>query len=100
MNNLFKNSKKVKLDDNYTLEHDGYSGIVLVFEEERIRTKKDETEEKYMFSDKWYAPNLSQILKIYTDQKQIILPTVEEMLEVQKQVLSVLEDFRTKYKNW
>ncbi|MFN7339799.1 MAG: hypothetical protein ACK5VI_01810 [Opitutia bacterium] len=100
MNNLFKNSKKVKLDDNYTLEHDGYSGIVLVFEEERIRTKKDETEEKYMFSDKWYFPRVSMALEQYVKEKQIILPTVEEMLEVQKQVLEILQNFEKNFKNW
>jgi hypothetical protein len=31
---------------------------------------------------------------------QIILPTVEEMLEVQKQVLEILQNFEKNFKNW
>lgn len=64
------------------------------------RKNKEGVETEYTAEEKFYFPRVSMALEQYVKEKQIILPTVVEMLEVQKQVLAVLEDFKTKYANW
>lgn len=100
MNNLFREQKKVILDENFYLLSDGASGLVLVKHYPAKRKNKEGVETDYTAEDKFYAPNVAQILDRYVREKQVILPEVSEMLEVQKQVLTILEDFRTKFKNW
>jgi hypothetical protein len=100
MNNLFKTKKRIDLDDNFYLLSDSDSGLVLVKHFPAKRKNKEGIETEYTAEDKWYFPRVSMALEQYVKEKQIILPTVVEMLEVQKQVLSVLKDFRTNYKNW
>ena len=65
MNKAFKNTQKIVLDDKFYLEPDQFKGLVLVFNEERTRTKKDGTEEQYVFEDRYYHPSLSQTLRKY-----------------------------------
>lgn len=100
MNNCFKTKNKIILDDNFYLLSDSDSGIVLVKHYPATRTNKDGVETEYIAEEKFYAPNVAQILERFVREKQVILPEVSEMLEVQKQVLSILEDFKTKYSNW
>ena len=49
MNEVFTkmNSERIELTDGYVLLPDSFNGIVLQRETEKIRTKKDKTEEKY-----------------------------------------------------
>lgn len=100
MNNLFKQKAKVVLDDNWYMTSDSDSGIVLVKHYPATRKNKEGFETEYTAEDKWYFPRVSQALEQYCKEKQVILPSVVEMLEVQKQVLAILEDFRDKYSNW
>lgn len=74
MNEIFKNNNpnKIILDKLYSLQPDGFRGLVLVFEEERTRkkldskTKKETGEsEQYIFTEKYYYPKLSQSLTKY-----------------------------------
>jgi len=100
MNLLFKQKAKVEIDSNFYLETDGFSGVCLVqhFPAKRKNKKGEETD--YTKEERFYYPNVALALRKYTDLKQIVLPTVEEMLEVQKQIAQVLENFEKKYKNW
>jgi hypothetical protein len=100
MNNIFKQKGKVKIDDNFYLETDNFSGVCLVQHFPAKRKNKEGEETDYTKEERFYYPTVGLALKKYTDLKQIVLPTVEEMLKVQEQILSVLEDFSTKYKNW
>lgn len=100
MNKIFKNTGKVKIDETFHLETDGFSGVVLVQKIPSIRKNKEGEGVQYIKEDKWYFPTVALALKKYTDLNQILLPTVEEMLEVQKQILNIFEDFRKNYKNW
>ena len=100
MNNLFKTKKRIDLCESFYLLSDSDSGLVLVKHYPAKRKNKDGIETEYTAEDRFYAPNVAQILDRYVREKQVILPEVSEMLEVQKQVLAVLEDFRTKFKNW
>jgi hypothetical protein len=94
MNEVFKKSKNIILDDKYSLEPDGFKGITLVFSELRKRTKKDETEEMYTFEDRWYYPKLSQVLKKYLSLKQMEAGSLEELLSKVIEVESIIEQFK------
>ena len=54
----------MKLDDNYLLVYDE-SNVVLRYEENRIRIKKDMTKEPYLFNEDRYYPNVKTALKAY-----------------------------------
>ena len=54
----------MKLDDNYLLVYDE-SNVVLRYEENRIRIKKDKTKEPYLFNEDRYYPNVKTALKAY-----------------------------------
>lgn len=99
-NNLFKTKAKVEIDTNFYLTTDNESGVCLVKHYPATRKNKEGAETEYTAEERFYYPTVAQSLERYVREKQIILPSVVEMLEVQKQVLSVLEDFRTKYRNW
>ena len=54
----------MKLDENYLLVYDE-SNVVLRYEENRVRIKKDETKEPYLFNEDRYYPNVKTALKAY-----------------------------------
>ena len=54
----------MKLDENYLLVYDE-SNVVLRYEENRIRIKKDMTKEPYLFNEDRYYPNVKTALKAY-----------------------------------
>lgn len=56
----------MKIDNNYSANSDTY-GWTLTFSEERERTKKDETKERYTFEDHTYHGTLKQCLLKYLD---------------------------------
>ena len=100
MNNIFKKKDKVEIDSNFHLETDTFSGVCLVKSFPAKRKNKEGEETDYTATERFYYNTVAQALEKYVELKQIILPEISEMLEVQKQVLSILEDFKTKYKNW
>lgn len=99
-NNIFKHGAKVEIDSNYYLESDSYNGVILVEHYPAVKKNKDREEVKYTKFDKWYFPTISQSLNKYQKLKQIILPSVKEMLEVQKETLEILKRFEKNFKNW
>lgn len=97
MNEVFKKRKtdKIILDDKFHLVSDTFKGIVLVFEEERTRTKKDTQEtEKYTFVDKWYHLKLSQVLENYLKQTTLKATSIEELKEIVLRVEKAIEKFK------
>ena len=99
-NNLFKKVDKVELDSNFYLESDGSWGVSLVQHYPAKRTNKKGEETDYTATERYYYTTVAQALEKYVNLKQIILPEVSEMLEIQKQVLVILEYFKKNYKNW
>ena len=97
MNKIFKNAEKVEIDSNFYLETDGFRGVVLVHHFPATRKNKEGEEVQYIKEEKTYHATVAQALKKYTDLNQIILPTVGEMLEVQKQILGVLKKFYNEF---
>ena len=110
-NNLFKQSKKeiVKLDEFYSLNNDGFSGVILLFQEPRKREKEIKINNKkvktgeiedYIYEERFFYPNVYLSLKKYVELSQTQpTKTVEEILEVCKKINETLEEFK-KYKNW
>ena len=91
MDEVFKklNSDRIELDERYSLEPDGFRGLVLVLEEKRVREKVDaktkkktgETEE-YIYTDKWYHPKLSQSLSKYLQLTASEAKSTEELRDI------------------
>ena len=54
----------IKLDNNYNLRNNNIHGVELVFEETRTRkSKKDDSEQEYTYSETQYYPNPISALK-------------------------------------
>lgn len=101
MNDLFKKTKtdRFQLDENYFLESDGYHGLTLIFEEPRMKKKKDGSgEEEYLYTDKWYYPRVSSVLQKYLELVTKDTKSVEELrdvvLRVEKKIDSIKELWR------
>ena len=99
-NNIFKTKSKVELSANFHLETDGYFGVCLVKSFPATRKNKDGKEKEYTAEERFYYNTLAQALEKYVDFRQIISPEVKEMLEVQKETLEILKQFKEQYKNW
>jgi hypothetical protein len=101
MNDLFKKAKtdRFQLDENYFLESDGFHGLTLVFEETRMKKKKDGSgEEEFLYTDKWYYPRISMVLQKYLELVTKETKSVEELkdviLRVEKKIDSIKELWR------
>jgi len=99
-NNIFKTKDKVEIDSNFHLETDTFSGVCLVKSFPATKTNKDNKQVEYTATEKFYFNTVAQALERYMELKQVILPSIVEMLEVQKEVAEVLKEFKEKYKNW
>mgnify|MGYP003404039578 CR=1 FL=1 len=84
MNEIFKakGMDKIVLCENYYLEPDNFKGLVLVFHEQRTKTKKDDTTESYLFEDRFYYPKLSQTLDKYLILKQTKAKDIEDLKDI------------------
>ena len=100
MNNLFKTVGKIDLDDNHYLESDSSWGISLVQHYPAKRTNKKGEIVEYTAEERFYYPTVAQALDKFVFLRQIVLPEVSEMLEIQKETLAILKEFKEKFKNW
>ena len=100
MNNIFKHKDRVDLSENHYLESDSYKGVVLVQHFPAQRTNKKGETVEYTAEERFYYPTLAQALDKFVSLRQIVLPEVSEMLEVQKETLVILKEFKELYKNW
>ena len=100
MNNIFKHKDRVDLGENHYLESDSYKGVVLVQHSPAKRTNKKGETVEYTAEERFYYPTLAQALDKFVSLRQIVLPEVSEMLEIQKETLYILKEFKEKYKNW
>ena len=100
MNNIFKHKDRVDLGENHYLETDSYKGVVLVQHFPAQRTNKKGETVEYTAEERFYYPTLAQALDKFVSLRQIVLPEVSEMLEIQKETLGILKEFKELYKNW
>ena len=99
-NNIFKHKDRVDLSENHYLESDSYKGVVLVQHFPAQRTNKKGETVEYTAEERFYYPTLAQALDKFVSLRQIVLPEVSEMLEIQKETLGILKEFKEFYKNW
>lgn len=71
----------ITLDEHFTIESETNGGCALVFRQKRIRTKKDETEEEYIFESADYFPTVKDCLIKYSDYYVRDAKDVKEVLE-------------------
>ena len=84
MNEVFKklNSERIELTDGYVLLPDSFNGIVLQRETEKIRRKKNETEEKYIHIETIYQPTVSQTLTRYLQLTASEAKSIEQLKDI------------------
>ena len=99
-NNIFKHKDRVDLSGNHYLESDSYKGVVLVQHFPAQRTNKKGETVEYTAEERFYYPTLAQALDKFVSLRQIVLPEVSEMLEIQKETLDILKEFKEKFRNW
>ena len=97
---MFKHKDRVDLSEHYYLESDSYKGVVLVQHSTAKRTNKKGETVEYTAEERFYYPTLAQALDKFVSLRQIVLPEVSEMLEIQKETLGILKEFKELYKNW
>ena len=107
MNNVFKNKNRIDLEEGFYLTPDGFRGIVLNVETEKTRKKIDKEtkkptgeEEQYVDIENYYFPVLGMALKKYVELSQNSAKNLEEVIEKTDKILTVVEEFKTKYKNF
>lgn len=109
MNNVFKKASEIALDENYSITTDGDTGVRLVSRKVKLRPKvitengkkiRTKEKEEYVAEDGWWFLTLGAAIEKYIDDSQKSTKTIEELLEVSKRLMEVVDDFRTKYKNW
>ena len=99
-NKIFKHKDRVDLTEHYYLTSDSFRGIVLVEHFPAKRTNKKGETVEYTAEERFYYPTLAQALDKFVALRQIVLPEVSEMLEIQKETLGILKEFKELYKNW
>ena len=99
-NKIFKHKDRVDLSENHYLESDSYKGVVLVQHFPAQRTNKKGETVEYTAEERFYYPTLAQALDKFVSLRQIVLPEVSEMLEIQKETLAILKQFKEKFRNW
>jgi len=77
MNKAFTKRKEIVLDENYKIVPDSDSGVILVFNENRIKEKiiKEGGKEintglfeNYIFTEKLYYPRIAQAFRYYASK--------------------------------
>lgn len=101
MNNILKKEKSIELDANYSIETDGCNGLSLIFKEERERTNKlSKEKEKFVFVDRLYFNTIGQLLYKYIQLSQNKSKDLKDIVDNTNKILSIVQDFIDKYKNW
>jgi len=103
MNEIFKQSKKTRIDlqEDFFITTDSFKGICLVNHFPATRkNKKTEKEEPYIQEVKYYYPTVGQALKKYVELSQNSAKNLEEIIEKTDKILKVVDEFKEKYRNW
>lgn len=91
----------IKIDKNYSIEPDGFKGVVLIHEYSKEVKKKDGKVVTQDFSDKWYYPSPDQALRKWMEltSAEVNLESVENFLkDISEKLDKVYEGFKNN--NW
>jgi methionine salvage enolase-phosphatase E1 len=84
----------MRLSKNYRIVNEE-SNTILQFHEDRVKTKKDGTQEPYEFVDNYFYPNLKSALKAYVNKAVGDCKQVKEVLkkisELEDQITNLLK---------
>ena len=69
----------IKLNENYRIERDSYSWTLIFNEEREKENKKTLLKEKFIFEDKWYYPDIKQVLSKFIDLNLKDAETIQEL---------------------
>ena len=100
MNEIFEKfkSENIPLDGGYFLRPDGFRGLVLVRESEKVREKKDKTKEKYIHTESIYQPTVSKTLQRYLELSLSECKDIKEIKKtlerIENQILTIKETWK------
>lgn len=83
----------MKIDENYTIEPDAYCWI-LKYEEKTGRLNKKGRE--VITSKEWFVPTLASGLKRYSDESLKKCKELSDVLNKQKEILSLVSEIKSK----
>lgn len=84
----------IKLNENYRIEKDTYSWV-LVFTEERERKNKKTNElENFEFKEQWYYPDVKQALTKFIDLTCRESETIQELIESMQKVNDIVIELK------
>ena len=84
----------MKLDEKHLLVYDE-NNVTLRFQENRIRKKKNKTEESYLFQEDRYYPNVKSALKSYVNLKLKGSESIQNILDRIDEVESLISELKT-----
>lgn len=96
MNKIFKmkNQTSITLDDTYSLEDDGFNGIVLVKKVEKVKgAKSKKPGEIFMGEDRFYFPRVAQALDRYVRESQRENLEISAILSTTEKCSKMIEKF-------
>lgn len=100
MNNAFKQNKILKLDANYLIKPDNNNGVVLVFTEDRERTKEDGSKEKFTFKEEFNYPRIAQALRKYVDRELMVEDSIDEMIASADRIYTLIDKIDRTFKQF
>ncbi len=84
----------MKLDEKHLLVYDE-NNVTLRFQENRVRKKKDKTEESYLFQEDRYYPNVKSALKSYVNLKLKGSESIQNILDRIDEVELLINELKT-----
>lgn len=101
MNKAFTKTDKIILDELYTLSPDDSKGIILTFAEMRKKVnKKTDLEEDFLFESSTYHPRICQALKEYVNKTLNNSKTLEEIIEKEDRIFSLISEIDKNFKQF
>lgn len=102
MNNIFKTSKVIILDDKYSLMPDGVSnGVILQLNESRERKKKNSEEtEEYVYTQNQYFTRVNQALNKYVEITQNDFSDLKDLIERTSKIYQIIEQFNVTFNQY
>ena len=84
----------MKLDEKHLIVYDD-NNVTLRFQENRVRIKKDKTEESYLFKEDRYYPNVKSALKSYVNLKLKGSESMQDILDRIDEVELLISKLKT-----
>lgn len=84
----------IKLNDNYRIEKDAYSWTLIFSEEREKENKKTLLKEKFIFEDKWYYPDIKQVLNKFIDLDCKDAESIKELSDKMEAIKITIDELK------